>query len=123
MSLVYIADTISELKLGNGTSVVIFAGIASALPGSVGQLVAQNAGDDPTNVLIMDEPTNHLDIASKNILKQTLAMFKGTLIVVSHDLEFLDGLTSEIPFFELRFRPDADLTEAVEDIPAAVGAV
>lgn len=44
MALVYIADTISELKLGNGTSVVIFAGIASALPSSVGQLVSQNAG-------------------------------------------------------------------------------
>eukprot|EP00955_Chlamydomonas_euryale_P082111 363670-Chlamydomonas_euryale.AAC.23 len=52
MALVYIADTISELKLGNGTSVIIFAGIASALPSSVGQLVAQNAGDDPTNVVV-----------------------------------------------------------------------
>lgn len=41
MALVYIADTITELKLGNGTSVVIFANIASALPASVGQLVAQ----------------------------------------------------------------------------------
>ena len=44
MALVYIADTITELKLGNGTSVVIFAGIASALPASVGQLVSANAG-------------------------------------------------------------------------------
>jgi len=52
MALVYIADTISELKLGNGTSVLIFANIASALPGSVGALVAQNAGDDPSNALI-----------------------------------------------------------------------
>eukprot|EP00798_Chlamydomonas_sp_ICE-L_P023324 gene23324-30566_t len=52
MALVYIADTITELKLGNGTSVVIFAGIASALPASVGQLVSANAGQDPTNVII-----------------------------------------------------------------------
>lgn len=52
MSLVYVADAISELKLGNGTSVLIFASIASALPSSVGQLVAQNAGEDPGNIAI-----------------------------------------------------------------------
>jgi hypothetical protein len=52
MSLVYIADTISELKLGNGTSVLIFAGIASSLPASVGALLAQNASDDPGNVAV-----------------------------------------------------------------------
>ena len=49
---------------------------------------------DPTNVLILDEPTNHLDIASKEILKETLQRFEGTLIVVSHDMEFLSGLTT-----------------------------
>ncbi|BAO55387.1 ABC-F family ATP-binding cassette domain-containing protein [Nonlabens marinus] len=47
----------------------------------------------PFNVLIMDEPTNHLDIQSKNVLKQALIKFEGTLIVVSHDREFLQGLT------------------------------
>ena len=47
----------------------------------------------PFNVLIMDEPTNHLDIQSKNVLKAALIKFKGTLIVVSHDREFLQGLT------------------------------
>jgi ATP-binding cassette subfamily F protein 3 len=47
----------------------------------------------PFNVLIMDEPTNHLDIQSKTVLKQALIKFKGTLIVVSHDREFLQGLT------------------------------
>lgn len=52
LALVYIADTISELKLGNGTSVLIFANIASALPASVGQLVSQNTTDDPQNVAI-----------------------------------------------------------------------
>lgn len=47
----------------------------------------------PFNVLIMDEPTNHLDIQSKNVLKAALLKFDGTLIVVSHDREFLQGLT------------------------------
>lgn len=47
----------------------------------------------PFNVLIMDEPTNHLDIQSKTVLKQALIKFEGTLIVVSHDREFLQGLT------------------------------
>ncbi|EFJ49475.1 hypothetical protein VOLCADRAFT_104339 [Volvox carteri f. nagariensis] len=50
MALVYIADTISELKLGNGTSVLIFANIASALPASIGQLVAQNGEENPLNL-------------------------------------------------------------------------
>ena len=47
----------------------------------------------PFNVLIMDEPTNHLDIKSKNVLKEALKRFEGTLILVSHDRDFLQGLT------------------------------
>ena len=54
----------------------------------------------PFNVLIMDEPTNHLDIASKNVLKQALNQFNGTLIVVSHDRDFLQGLTSTVYGFK-----------------------
>ena len=54
----------------------------------------------PFNVLIMDEPTNHLDIASKNVLKQALKQFSGTLIVVSHDRDFLQGLTSTVYGFK-----------------------
>ena len=50
----------------------------------------------PFNVLIMDEPTNHLDIASKNVLKEALRQFNGTLILVSHDRDFLQGLTSTV---------------------------
>ncbi|WP_405377087.1 ABC-F family ATP-binding cassette domain-containing protein [Nonlabens sp. Asnod3-A02] len=50
----------------------------------------------PFNVLIMDEPTNHLDIQSKNVLKAALLKFDGTLIVVSHDREFLQGLTETV---------------------------
>lgn len=54
----------------------------------------------PFNVLIMDEPTNHLDIASKNVLKQALINFEGTLILVSHDRDFLQGLTNKVYFFK-----------------------
>jgi ATP-binding cassette subfamily F protein 3 len=54
----------------------------------------------PFNVLIMDEPTNHLDIASKNVLKQALKKFDGTLILVSHDRDFLQGLASTVYGFK-----------------------
>ena len=51
---------------------------------------------EPVNLLILDEPTNHLDLRTKDILKQALMAFDGTLIVVSHDRDFLDGLVSKV---------------------------
>jgi ATP-binding cassette subfamily F protein 3 len=54
----------------------------------------------PLNVLIMDEPTNHLDIKSKTVLKMALQQFEGTLILVSHDRDFLQGLTSIVYEFK-----------------------
>ena len=56
----------------------------------------------PFNVLVMDEPTNHLDIKSKNVLKQALQNFEGTLILVSHDRDFLQGLSNKVYEFKDR---------------------
>lgn len=55
---------------------------------------------EPTNLLVLDEPTNHLDMRSKDILKKALIKFDGTLIVVSHDRDFLDGIVGKV--FEFR---------------------
>jgi len=54
----------------------------------------------PFNVLVMDEPTNHLDIKSKSVLKQALVKFDGTLILVSHDRDFLQNLTNKVYEFK-----------------------
>ena len=66
---------------------------------------------EPVNLLILDEPTNHLDMKTKDILKQALIDFDGTLIVVSHDRDFLDGLINKI--FEFG---NQRVTEHLEDI-------
>lgn len=71
----------------------------------------------PFNVLIMDEPTNHLDIASKNVLKEALLKFKGTLILVSHDRDFVQGLCEKvISFRNQEVKPFlADINAYLED--------
>ena len=65
----------------------------------------------PLNMLVMDEPTNHLDIASKNVLKRALQNFDGTLILVSHDRDFLQGLTKTVYEFK-----DGHIKEYLGDI-------
>jgi len=66
---------------------------------------------EPVNLLILDEPTNHLDMKTKDILKQALIDFDGTLIVVSHDRDFLDGLITKVYEFG-----NQKVTEHLEDI-------
>jgi ATP-binding cassette subfamily F protein 3 len=51
---------------------------------------------EPVNLLILDEPTNHLDMKTKDIIKEALKNFDGTLILVSHDRDFLDGLVTKV---------------------------
>ena len=65
----------------------------------------------PFNVLIMDEPTNHLDIKSKNVLKEALKRFEGTLILISHDRDFLQGLSEIVYEFK-----DKNIIEYLGDI-------
>lgn len=65
----------------------------------------------PVNLLVLDEPTNHLDMMSKDILKNALLMFDGTLIVVSHDRDFLQGLTQKV--FEFK---DGKVKQHIGDV-------
>lgn len=65
----------------------------------------------PANLLILDEPTNHLDMRSKDVLKNALLQFNGTLIIVSHDRDFLQGLTNRV--FEFRH---GNIKEYIGDI-------
>ncbi|MGL5546071.1 MAG: ATP-binding cassette domain-containing protein, partial [Tannerellaceae bacterium] len=66
---------------------------------------------EPVNLLILDEPTNHLDMKTKDILKSALKDYDGTLILVSHDRDFLDGLVNKVYEFG-----NKKVTEHLEDI-------
>ncbi|MFY7731762.1 MAG: ATP-binding cassette domain-containing protein, partial [Flavobacterium sp.] len=65
----------------------------------------------PINVLVMDEPTNHLDIKSKNVLKAALQKYEGTLLIVSHDRDFLQGMSNIVYEFK-----DHNIREYLGDI-------
>lgn len=92
---------------------------------------------DPVNLLILDEPTNHLDMRSKNILKQAIQNFEGSVIIVSHDREFLKDLTDKVyefknrkikPYYgdvynflesrNIEYLDDLNLKKSVSDSPA-----
>ncbi|MDA7768384.1 ABC-F family ATP-binding cassette domain-containing protein [Flavobacteriales bacterium] len=71
---------------------------------------------EPVNLLIMDEPTNHLDMVSKDILKRALKNYDGTLIIVSHDRDFLEDLTEKVYEFK-----DKNIKEYIGDINNFLG--
>lgn len=66
---------------------------------------------EPYNLLVLDEPTNHLDLRSKEVLKQALLAYDGTLVVVSHDRDFLGGLTQKVYEFK-----DRNIKEYIGDV-------
>lgn len=68
---------------------------------------------EPVNLLILDEPTNHLDIRSKDVLKEALLAFDGTLILVSHDRDFLQGLAEKV--FEFKNKRVIEHFETIDD--------
>ncbi|MDY8137315.1 ABC-F family ATP-binding cassette domain-containing protein [Aquimarina sp. 2201CG5-10] len=68
---------------------------------------------EPVNVLILDEPTNHLDIRSKDVLKEALLAFDGTLILVSHDRDFLQGLSNKV--FEFKDKRVIEHFETIDE--------
>ncbi|MBS7332452.1 MAG: ABC-F family ATP-binding cassette domain-containing protein [Weeksellaceae bacterium] len=74
----------------------------------------------PFNVLIMDEPTNHLDIVSKELLKKALQKYTGTLILVSHDREFLEGLVDKV--FDFRNGQVKEYLSGIDDYLAEIKA-
>ncbi|WP_452230905.1 MULTISPECIES: ABC-F family ATP-binding cassette domain-containing protein [unclassified Lacinutrix] len=71
---------------------------------------------EPVNLLILDEPTNHLDLKSKDVLKEALLDFDGTLILVSHDRDFLQGLSNKV--FEFKDKRVIEHFETVDDFLA-----
>ena len=71
---------------------------------------------EPVNVLILDEPTNHLDLKSKDVLKKALHNFEGTLILVSHDRDFLQGLSQKV--FEFKEQRIVEHFETIDEFLA-----
>lgn len=94
-----------RLKIRELLGAFMFGGEASDKPvkvlsgGERSRLAMLKLLLEPMNVLILDEPTNHLDMRTKDVLKEAIANFKGTVIVVSHDRDFLDGLVNRVYAF------------------------
>jgi len=117
-----VADNESRPKLRNILGSFLFSGedvekkVSVLSGGEKTRLALAKMLLQPINFLVLDEPTNHLDMAAKDVLKSALLHFNGTLIVVSHDRDFLSGLTTRIfEFREHQIRQlDYDIHELME---------
>lgn len=117
-----VADNDTRPKLRNILGSFLFSGedvekkVSVLSGGEKTRLALAKMLLQPINFLVLDEPTNHLDMAAKDVLKSALLHFNGTLIVVSHDRDFLSGLTTRI--FEFRDHQirqlDYDINELME---------
>ena len=87
---------VGEILAHTGLASLREQGFSTLSGGEKQRVLIARALAQQTAVLVLDEPTNHLDMKTKDILKQALVDFDGTLIVVSHDRDFLDGLVTKV---------------------------
>ena len=101
-----VARNVTTMQLRNILGSFLFSGetvdkkVHVLSGGEKGRLSLARLLLEPVNLLVLDEPTNHLDIRSKDILKAALQQYNGTMILVSHDREFLDGLCNKVVEFK-----------------------
>ncbi len=115
-----VADNDTRTKLRNILGSFLFGGediekkVSVLSGGEKTRLALAKMLLQPINFLVLDEPTNHLDMAAKDVLKNALLHFNGTLIVVSHDRDFLSGLTTRI--FEFRNKRIRQVDDSISEL-------